>query len=151
MQPTHTSSGFTLLELLVVLAIAALLITITGPRFSTLQSSAGFQQQLQKLTTSLKQSRNNANRNNKITRLVLDNEQHQLLRNNTVIFSWPEDYQLTLIAESAATVKQPSIIFFPAGGSSGGILRLTQQNSGQQRQQDISVHWLTGGVHYVSR
>ena len=38
--------------------------------------------------------------------------------------------------------RQPAIIFYPNGGSSGGAITLTEQD----RSATVSVDWLTGAV-----
>ncbi len=158
------TAGFTLLELLIVLAIAALLLSLVGPRFTQFHSGAQFQQMSQTLSTALRQARNQADREGRIIRLTLDSDARQLqFADGSSLFDWPEDYTLTLLDQQGEPlIAADSILFFPAGGSSGARLRLSQQQLEppitqsatqpvtQKRQQEILVHWLTGGVQYAA-
>lgn len=147
---TDDNAGFTLLELLVVLAIAALLLTLTGPGFSAFSQSTNFSRLSHELTTSLHQARDRSDREGRIIRLSLSPGVRKLEINGETIFSWPEQTRLLLITDDDEAHDQGAILFFPAAGSSGARLRLISEQSNRVQQQDITINWLTGGIQHVS-
>ena len=142
-------TGFTLLELLVVLAIAGMLLALIVPRFSSAFAGAKFQQQAQALNTSLKQARYNAVKTSKIIRLALSETENSLLNTEgDVIFSWPEDTNLIFIDQKEEQVSNGYVLFIPGAGSNGATLRLTHRKEGLYRQAQFQISWVTGGVSY---
>ncbi|BBB26756.1 type II secretion system protein [Amphritea japonica] len=142
-------TGFTLLELLVVMAIAGMLLALVVPRFGSAFAGARFQQQTQALNTSLKQARNKAARTGKITRLELSEIENNLLNaEGEVLYSWPEDSQLVFLGPQEEPINNGYIIFIPGAGSNGATLLFSQNKDNQQRLARFSINWLTGGVSY---
>ncbi|WP_290704255.1 prepilin-type N-terminal cleavage/methylation domain-containing protein [Amphritea sp.] len=142
-------TGFTLLELLVVMAIAGMLLALIVPRFSAAFAGARFQQQAQTLNTTLKQARYSAVKTGEILRLELSNTGNSLLNaEGDVIFSWPDDTELIFIDQKEELVSNGYVLFIPGAGSNGATLRLTQREKGLRRQATFQVSWLTGGVSY---
>lgn len=145
-----SSAGFTLLELLVVLSIAALLLTLTGPKFSTLHQTTDHLRLSHQLTNALKLAHIQAQEEGRIIRVIATPEEHTLLIDEHSAFSWPENYRLIFLTTDEEEQETGSVLFLPNGGSSGARLRLIETDSLHQRQLEISINRLTGGLQHVT-
>ena len=81
----HASAGFTLLELLVVLSIAALLLTVTGPKFSTLHQTTDNLRLSHQLINAIKLAHIQAQEEGRIIRILSTPEEHTLLVDESAI------------------------------------------------------------------
>jgi general secretion pathway protein H len=146
---SEQQTGFTLLELLVVMAIAGMLLALIVPRFGSAFSGAQFQQQVRELTSTLNRARNTASATGKIIRLELSATDRSLIDASGVsLYSWPEDTQLMFIDKEHIPLESGYLLFIPDAGSNGATLQLSQQLEKQKRQVEFSISWLTGGVSY---
>ncbi|WP_428033770.1 pilus assembly FimT family protein [Amphritea sp.] len=146
MQPhSQRQTGFTLLELLVVMAIAGMLLALVIPRFGAAFSGAQFQKQVHDLTTTLNQARNTASETGQIVKLELSTADRSLINSaGETLFSWSENSELVFINSEQQPLESGYLLFIPNAGSNGATLQLTQQD----KKTNFSINWLTGGVRY---
>lgn len=138
------SKGFTLLELLVVLTIAALAAGLVGPSFVKLLDTVQFQQQSRTLQNVLRKSHLRAQRQGQTQQLNIS--AHQLTQGENVLFDGGHEAQLEVLNERGLPSSNQQLQFFSNGSSSGGVLVFSQAH----RQQLYQIHWLTGAVMNVS-
>ena len=137
--------GFTLLEILVGLAILALVLAIVPPMFTNVIDSPQMKSATRTLASGLKQARNEAISKQRETTLTLDVETRQFaLGGKQHQLDLPKDTKLTLIAANTEQLndQQAAIRFFPDGSSTGGRIEL----GNQRNEYMIDVNWLTGKI-----
>jgi general secretion pathway protein H len=146
MKPDSTS-GFTLLELMVALAIAAALFAIFIPSFrpngnGQLASSA------HAVANALRLSRMRAIASNRPDAFVVDT-QSGAYRIENRSYRLPSGIRVGLYTTSGATAGPTlgAIRFFPDGSSTGGGVLLESDQAGY----DVLIDWLTGGISIHER
>ena len=137
--------GFTLVELLVVLAlmaiIAAIAIPILGPGVSTseLKSAA------RKVAAGLRMARDDAVATRSDTRLLIDLEHRTFqIERDSHVYALPRALELKLFTAQNDIISEHAgaIRFYPDGGSTGGRVTL----AAGERKFEVDVDWLTGRV-----
>lgn len=139
--------GFTLVELLVVLAIFGLMLTLAVPLFQKAIPSASTRSATRELAAALREARSLAIYQNRETVITIDGERRtyglgdqgttKRLGKVTVAFA-PN-------LEEEATPEVAAVRFFPDGSSTGGEIRISS-GGGQYR---VVVDWLTGHVEIL--
>lgn len=150
MQPAR--SGFTLLELLVVLAIGALLVGLVPPQFERLRASAQYRDCLRNVMLTLRQARQQAtDRGEAVTFRVDLNGRHYGIVGQAV-HDFPDSLEVrTTVGTRDGTPNDPGradIVFLPDGGATGGSIELARANGGGVR---VRVDWLLGQITQVPR
>lgn len=140
-----SSRGFTLLELLVVLAIVGLVLTVAAPRF--LQAEPGTQARAaaQEMAGTFRQVRDKAIAVNRKIDFVFDLAAGRyLVDDQERPFILPGSPRINFASLSAEVFDQQKgkIQFFPDGSTSGGQVTLTVGT----RTASVIVDWLTGRV-----
>lgn len=134
--------GFTLIEMLVALTIVGLLLVAIPLAFVKVQPTMQYHTAVRELSTAIAAARLEAIRSGEPTALTIDLEQHRFGVNDTLNKKLPEDLQIDLtLASMASNGKQGRIIFYPAGGATGGTIELHRPGGGGMRLQ---VDWLLG-------
>ncbi len=137
-------AGFSLLEIMVALAILALAVGLVGVGFA--RSSAGFRfdAATQDLALSLREANARALRSGREIAVVIDvdGRRYQLQQDQPVALPEGAGVRVVSGGQVMNAARQPAIIFYPNGGSSGGAITLTEQD----RSATVSVDWLTGAV-----
>lgn len=137
-------AGFTLMEVLTVLAILALTVVISLPLLKTSGSGRAFRAEAQEISALFRLARIDAVSRNRETRIVVD------LKNREIAYDGRAQ-PIRLAAETAIEVKtaQGEVVateagfrFLPGGGASGGSLTLERQGN----RATIAVNWLTGAI-----
>jgi general secretion pathway protein H len=139
------AAGFTLFELLVVLAIMALVIGISAPMFSNSLPAAGLRRATGDLAAALRATRDKAVTTNRSLALVLDTRQRKYrLEDEAEIHQLPAEIGLALITAESERVDEFTgrIRFFPDGSSTGGRITLSQDG----RDYSIGVNWMLGRI-----
>ena len=128
------NAGFTLLELMVVLAILGVSAMLVVPNIGTLEGRQ-FDASLRESLATLNAARRDAVVTGQTTtaELVFDDA--------SLSMTWRESEE-----QQEETVERVAVQFFPEGGSTGGELRLRQQ----ERQARISVDPFTGRVRLLA-
>lgn len=138
-------NGFSLIELVVTLAILGLAYALIPPLFSGARSTAELKGATRQLAAGLRQARNYAVTRRTEAVLTLDVEKRDFtLSGDSRTYRLPKQLELKLVTSQREVVsdKIASIRFFADGSSNGGRITL---GSGE-RSFDVDVNWLTGRV-----
>ncbi len=139
------SRGFTLLEMLLVLVLAAALVTLVVPNFGPLLARAQLYTAARDVASALRYARGQALVRGRGAQFELAVDEHWYRisgRNKT--YPLPASIGLGLYTADTETVAEGigRIRFFPDGSSSGGRVSL----SGSGARREVTVNWLTGEV-----
>lgn len=143
-------AGFTLLEMVCVLAIIALLVSVSLPRMPVATSRPKLEAYAVQIATLLKADRNAALGRRLSVDAVVDARGRTVRAGSSPQFiKVPDDVVFdALLPQRCNGRPVPSTItFLPSGMSCGGAIRLTRFGSGF----DVRVNWLTGGVDIVAQ
>jgi general secretion pathway protein H len=139
------SRGLTLLEILIVIALMAILAAFVIPMFGGPVSTSELRSSARQLAAGLRLARSEALSQRRETFLVIDVAGRRFkvdreAREHTL----PKRVELKLFTAQNDLVSDSvgSIRFFPDGGSNGG--RITVASG--ERKFDVDVDWLTGRV-----
>jgi general secretion pathway protein H len=136
-------SGFTLAEMLVVLAIVALAAAIAFPSLKAGQTERSLLLLSQRIASALLESRMNAVVKNRITSIEFDTISRTFKMNSKPFAALPSSFTAELLTgRGEVFVSDPTYTFFPDGSSTGGSIRLIGSNI----SRTIKLHWLTGQV-----
>ena len=145
MSAAHSQRGVTLLELLIVIALMAIVAGFVIPRFGGPISTSELRASARQLAAGLRLARSEAVSERRETFLVLDvaGKRFKVDREPRE-HPLPSRIELKLFTAQNDLVSTDvgSIRFFPDGGSNGG--RITVASG--PRKFDIDVDWLTGRV-----
>jgi general secretion pathway protein H len=137
--------GFTLLELIVVLAILALATALIAPMLGGGKDKADFKMAVRDIAASLRETRSIAMTSDRSQALVIDVDRG-LFRaaGSGRAHAVAPSIRLLLLTVAQERVERGigNIRFFPDGSSTGGRLTLTQGN----RRSDVLVDWLSGRI-----
>ena len=139
------SSGFTILEMLLVLTLAIAVVVIVVPNFSKGLSTAELRSAVRDLASSLRYLRGYAVSTLQEAEFSLDvKENTYRLSGKSKEYSISDSIHLTLLTtESEIKGKGSGVIrFYPDGSSSGGRITLKAGD----RTRIVDVNWLTGQV-----
>jgi general secretion pathway protein H len=152
-QPTspaqHDEDGFTLLEVVCVLAILAIIAAIIAPAFPRGTSGPRLQSYAVAIAALIKTDRTSAVRRKLLVATDLDITSRVISSGATNrIVRLPTDVAIdALLPERCNEARLRSAIqFFPSGMSCGAVITLSRLGSGYE----IRVNWLTGGIEVVS-
>lgn len=140
----RTKRGFTLLELLVVIFLAALTIGIAATRFSGAASSSELKAESRKLIALLRHTRAKAVSQSQSMGLIAlaEGTGYQITPNGDEV-ELPEGIHLSVqLGAGEIVVNEPGIYFYPDGSSNGGSVALTSPVG----EFSVDVNWLTGEV-----
>ena len=139
-----TSAGFSLVELLVVMAIVAAALVLAMPRFSRTQSAPSLRATAFALAASARAARAQSIASNEDVTFVLDFQSNTYGTRSGSLVALPPGIALSV--ETAKEVVREradaSLIFYPSGGSTGGRIIL----SSPLARATVTVDWLTGTV-----
>jgi general secretion pathway protein H len=142
--------GFTLLEMVCVLAIIALLAAVLLPVIPRETSRSRLQAYALQTATLLKADRNAAMRRGADVATLVDAATRMVRSGATpAMIRIPEDVRFDALLPQTCNrqATQSSISFFANGMSCGGTIALTRFDAGFE----IRVNWLTGRIEIVSR
>lgn len=141
-------AGFSLLEIMIALAILALAVTLVGVGFA--RSSAGFRfdAAAQDLALSLREAQARALRSGREVAVAINVEgrRYQLQQDTPVHLPDTANVRVVSAGQVMGPGREPVFTFSPDGGSSGGLITLSEQD----RSAIISVDWLTGAIGITS-
>jgi general secretion pathway protein H len=135
-------SGFTLVEMLVVLVIVSLMLALVGTSISRNVSSAEMRTAAKKVAASLRYTRTKAILSKSEQVFLVDTENRTFQAAEREAQKLPDGMNVELnTARSELTSESVGgIRFFPDGGSTGGNVRLDANG----RIYRVNVAWLTG-------
>jgi len=143
------TSGFTLVELLVVMVIAALVLGLVATSISRNVSGAEMRSAARKMTASIRYTRTRAILDKQEQVFMIDTENRSYLAPKREAVVLPEGMNVAVTtARSELTAENVGgIRFYPDGGSTGGFIEL----EANERIYRIDVTWLTGeaSIHKV--
>ena len=148
--PESRQRGFTLLELIVVLVIAAAMMSIVPPLISSALPGAEIKSAARQLAAGLRYARNKALTSDEEAILMLDLDAKKFsVTGKKKSFSIPHGLKVTLVTAESEMVaeRKGAIRFFPEGGSTGGRVSVANNTRGY----DIDVDWLTGKVRILEK
>ncbi len=136
------SRGFTLVELLVVLVIAALALALVGTSISRSISGAEMRNAARKLAASMRYTRTHAILTREEQVFLVDTEQKTYTAPKRDPVELPEGMEVLLTTARSELTSESAggIRFYPDGGSTGGNVKLEAND----RIYTINVAWLTG-------
>lgn len=138
--------GFTLVELLVVLAIGAMLIGLVPIAFNKLQDGGQYRDTVRAIVSGLRQARQQAVSTGQTVVYQVDVGQRQFGQQGKPARPLPASLEVkTVVAQlDASPANGPALIaFLPEGGSTGGTIELVRTSGAGVR---IRVDWLLGQV-----
>lgn len=141
---TGSNRGFTLIEMVVSLAMAGLLAGLAAPAMLKAFDSMAYQGSVRDVITNLRAARDQAIVKGRATDFVLSPEDKRFGIENRLNNSLAKNITIDLIV--SAEHRQPSrgvIRFYPDGSSTGGSILLKRENGGGIQ---IRVDWLLGRV-----
>lgn len=147
-----TASGFTLLELVVVLVITGMLFALGGPSVRSLYDSMQYREAVRELVSAAKNGRRDAFVRGEPVDLLIntDNNRYALTVNATDIAEdqfaeLPASLNITVVyaAEVSPRPGLAAIRFYPAGGSSGGEISVARPSGAGVH---LTIDWLLGDV-----
>ena len=145
---TSTESGFTLLEIVCVLAIIALLAAVILPAIPRGTSYARLEAYAIETATLLKQDRYAAMRRRAHVATEISAAARTVRSGGTGrAVQLPSDIAVEALLAKRCDQRAAgrTIDFFPSGRSCGGTIELTRLGKGFQ----VRVNWLTGGIELV--
>ena len=149
MSPSHGQfrtgpHGFTLLELILVLAIAAIAAAVAVPNLQPAMVNAQLRAATQDVASALRHTRGQALSLGREAEFVLNVNRHfYRVVGRSKPYPLPDSVKLSLFtADFLQSEGQGSIVFYPDGSATGG--RITLKGAGKIRLVD--VNWLTGAV-----
>lgn len=148
-RPSTLSQGFTLLELVVVLAIAALLLAVTPPLITSAFPGVELKASARRVAAGLRLAREEAIRSGGDIAFTLDLEARAFevdggFRDGKL----PEGLELRLEAAETEMINEHkgAVRFFPDGSSTGGRIILAYEERGFQ----VGIEWLTGRIRMAA-
>ena len=143
--PAGRGGGFTLIELIVVLAIAVTALALVGTVVFRGPSTADLKAAARTLASGLRQAQTTAMVTRRDASLTIDLDAREFfLPNDPRSHKLPDGLDLKLFTAQSEAVseKKGAIRFYPDGSSTGG--RITVKAG--DRQFLVDVDWLTGRV-----
>jgi len=136
--------GFTLLELLVVLAIAGLLLATIPPMVSAVMPGTELKTATRELALSLRQARLDAVSHATTVDVKFAGDPARYAIGDSPFTLLPDDTQLRVrhLTYAEISLEPYRLNFFPDGSSSGATLLLSRRGS----HHAVSVGWLMGRV-----
>ena len=145
-RPSLLQRGFTLIELMVVLAIGAMLVGLVPFAFGKLNEGSQYRDTVRSMVTDLRQARQKAVALGQTVVYQVDLNQRQFGIEGRPQKSLPKSLEIkTIVGQLDVAPDQglARIAFLPEGGSTGGTIELVRSSGAGVR---IRVDWLLGQV-----
>ena len=142
---TRYSAGFSLIELLVVLAIAALILAVTPPLLSNAMPGLQLKSTARQMAAGLRYARDRAVARRSEVNFSVDLEARSVtVTGRKGVISISDDLDVSLVTAASELVGETlgHIRFYPDGTSTGGRVTVGYKGNGYA----VDVDWLTGRV-----
>ena len=150
MWSTGSDAGFTLVELLVVVAILALALAVIPPSLSDAIDRVQFRNSQRDLVSALRYARSLAINSQQPAAVGINVKQAVIRVDGKLRELYiPDDVALTLVTaqREQLSAHEGAIRFYPDGSSTGGQVRFKQED----KTWSVDVDWLTGRVSAVGQ
>ena len=139
------SAGFTLLELLVAITVAALLLMVAPPMLSRGFEAMAYRSAVRELVAGLKGARRTAMETGRDVAFVVDTAAHRFGIDDALNGELPGSVQvqLTVADSEIANPERGAIRFYPDGSATGGSIQLLRSGGAGVR---LRVDWLLGTI-----
>lgn len=140
----QSESGFTLMEMLTVLAIMALVAAVSLPFLKASSPGKVFRAQAQEISALFRLARVDAITGNRETRIIVDLTNRRVTyegRANAILLA-PETNIQVKTARGEVMSDDAGFRFMPGGGATGGAIVLQRDGN----KVTIAISWLTGAV-----
>ncbi|MBK1702604.1 type II secretion system protein GspH [Thiococcus pfennigii] len=141
----RAAAGFTLMELLVVLALIAAVLAVTPPLIGQALPGVELKAAARRTVAGLRLARTEAIRSGRDAAFTLDVEGRSFRVDGDYRSGrLPKDIRVRLEAAERETDgdRMGAIRFFPDGSSTGGLIVLAREGRGYE----VGVNWLTGAI-----
>jgi len=147
MRNSHTRSvretGFTLLEILVAITIAAIVLGVSVPAMQRLYNSTQYHGAVNDVVTKLTSARYLAIRRGGNEDVLINPHTREITLGEAVTVL-PNNLHMEVLGSLELNTDGAGVIrFYPDGGSSGGFVNLAQDNG---MSVQVQVDWLLGRV-----
>gem|GEM_PF-547287 len=145
----RSSPGFTLLEMVCVLAIIGLIIGIALPALSRGLHRVSVEAAANRIAARLKETRSVAIETGRPSSMIFDKTSRQLIGPGgrpPIVVAQDLDWRVTLSGSCRFQAGTAELIYYPDGRSCGGDIYL----SGGNVTYKVSVNWLTGATRVIS-
>lgn len=142
--------GFTLIEILVAMAIMVSVYAMTAPMISAGLSGVQIKAAARQVASGLRKARNEAVAHKNEVALTIDVEARQFaLSGDKRIHHFSQEIDVSLYTAQSELLdaKVGTIRFYPDGSSTGGRVTLTRG----ERKYMVDVDWMTGRVKILDR
>ena len=137
------SAGFTLVEMLVVLAILSMAVAVSLPFAAGGGKGRGLQADARILAAMLRQARETALMTRRPATVLINLAPPGIADTDGKIVPFQAARRVTIVtAKGVSEDPRAAIVFEPNGGSTGGDIQL----SGDGRSTRVQVDWLTGAI-----
>jgi general secretion pathway protein H len=136
--------GFTLIEMMVCLAILALVLALLPPLLGRSRDNAVLAEAARTLAAALRETRDEAITTGRTSSFAIDLATGAFRAGPGKVQSLPSGIRLSLVttAQQRLGDRSGAILFFSDGSSSGGGISLAHDD----RRDDVLVDWLTGRI-----
>lgn len=142
------AGGFTLVEIVVVLVIAAAALAVVAPNLGSAMARTELTSSTREIASGLRHVRGHAMASGRPAEFWLDVQRHQYsVGDKPKPRGLPDSVKLTLVTADtqAARDGRGFVRFFPDGSSTGG--KVVLEAAGDKRL--VEINWLTGYVRIV--
>jgi len=140
-------SGYTLIELTVVLAIVALIVALVAPRLFMPSSAAEIRKAASMIDTAARMARADARMSGRDALVIIDLDAHTVeVAPRGQVRALPGAVEIEArVADSELVGRRAAVRFLPDGGATGGRFDIEH---GRMRGS-VNVDWITGKVGHA--
>lgn len=142
-EPENRQAGFTLIEMVAVLAIAALVFSVSALSLSALKGRATPMKSADEIAQMMNAVHMSARNTTDPQSVMIDLKTKRVTAVKQSGIQISEDYSLSVVVgrETVSNEKSPEIFFLPDGTSSGAEILISSPKGEKAR---VDVNWLTG-------
>lgn len=139
---TDSQGGFSLVELIVVLALGGMLAAVLPPRLNALWESAAYRKTVHDSANALERARTQAILDGRRVYVSVDVNAGRLTSDDSMLVQLPSSVEMNVSGVASVGRAHPALFFDPDGSASGGRIVV----AGKTRSSTIDLDWLTGQI-----